>query len=57
MSTHYNGGYFVCPISSGWVKEKQDGTLIHLDDPITAGPDSTRAEFQFLVHVPQPQGR
>jgi para-nitrobenzyl esterase len=38
-----------------WSRYDQDGTVIHLDDPITAGPDSTRAEFQFLVRGPQPQ--
>jgi para-nitrobenzyl esterase len=38
-----------------WSRCDQDGTVIHLDDPITAGPDSTRAEFQFLVRGPQPQ--
>ena len=38
-----------------WSRYDQDGTVIHLDDPITAGPDSTRAEFQFLVNGPSPQ--
>jgi para-nitrobenzyl esterase len=38
-----------------WSRYDQDGTVIHLDDPITAGPDSTRAEFQFLVRGPQLQ--
>ena len=38
-----------------WSRYDQDGTVIHFDDPITAGPDPTRAEFQFLVYGPQPQ--
>jgi len=38
-----------------WSGYDQDRALIHLDDPITAGPDATRAEFLFLVSGPQPQ--
>jgi para-nitrobenzyl esterase len=32
-----------------WPRYDSDKALIHLDNPITVGPDATRAQFEFLV--------
>jgi para-nitrobenzyl esterase len=35
-----------------WPRYDTAKTLIHLDDPITVSPDTTRAEFEFLLNPP-----
>jgi para-nitrobenzyl esterase len=35
-----------------WPRFDKDGRVIHFDAPITAGPDATRGEFEFLVSAP-----
>jgi para-nitrobenzyl esterase len=35
-----------------WSRYDKDGTVLHFDDPITTGPDSSRAEFEFLSQQP-----
>ncbi len=35
-----------------WSRYDRDGTVIHLDDPISAGPDRSRAQFEFLSQEP-----
>ena len=35
-----------------WSRYDKDGTVLYFDDPITAGPDRSRAEFEFLSRQP-----
>lgn len=35
-----------------WPRYDKDGFVIHLDDPITAGADASRAQFEFLSQQP-----
>ncbi len=35
-----------------WPRYDREGSVIHLDDPITVSPDNTRAEFEFLESEP-----
>lgn len=35
-----------------WPRYDKEGAVIHLDDPITAGPDRSRAQFEFLSRQP-----
>ncbi|HEY4355820.1 MAG TPA: carboxylesterase family protein [Acidobacteriaceae bacterium] len=37
-----------------WARYDKDGVVLHFNEPITAGPDSSRPEFEFLVNGPQP---
>ncbi len=37
-----------------WPRYDKEQKIIHLDDPITITPDSTRAEFEFLANEPPP---
>jgi para-nitrobenzyl esterase len=32
-----------------WPKYDKDDSLIHLNDPITSGPDTLRPRYEFLV--------
>lgn len=38
-----------------WPRYDKEKMLIHLDDPITVAPDTTRAEFEFLASEPSPR--
>jgi para-nitrobenzyl esterase len=35
-----------------WARYDKEGAVIHLDDPIAAGPDRSRAQFEFLSQQP-----
>ena len=35
-----------------WPRYDKNGTVIHLNDPITEGPDASRAQFEFLSEQP-----
>ena len=35
-----------------WPRYDRDKALIHLDNPITAGPDVSRAQCEFLLNNP-----
>jgi para-nitrobenzyl esterase len=39
-----------------WPRFDKDGTILHLDSEITAGPDTTRARYEFLLKG-MPRGR
>jgi para-nitrobenzyl esterase len=36
-----------------WARYDKDGVVLHLDEPITASPDTTRPEFEFIVKQAQ----
>jgi len=40
-----------------WPRYDKEKTVIHLDEPITVAPDTTRAEFEFLADEPAPAMR
>jgi para-nitrobenzyl esterase len=37
-----------------WPRFDKERTVLHLDTPITASPDSTRSQFEFLAREPRP---
>ena len=39
-----------------WPRFDKDGTILHLDSQITAGPDATRPRYEFLLKW-MPKGR
>ncbi len=41
-----------------WPRFDKDGTVLHLDNEITAGPDTTRERYEFLLKwMPKPPAR
>ena len=32
-----------------WSRYDKEGTVLHFDDPVSAGPDTSRSQFQFLL--------